>query len=52
MLKYLILRKVSGEGLNAKIATPVHNIAHFFIILTTVESYYAKIQRYCEARRQ
>lgn len=51
-LVHLALQRVDGRGVTAKAAPPSSNIAHRFMILTTVESYYAHIQSYCGARRQ
>lgn len=51
-LDHLILRRTTGEGTSAVMAAPISNRAHHFIVLTTVESYYSHVQRYCGARRQ
>jgi hypothetical protein len=51
-LVHVTLRKIEGEGVTARMAAPVSNIAHRFIILTTVESYFTHVQVYCKARRQ
>jgi hypothetical protein len=48
----LALQVVEGEGPSAKTASPAAGVAHQFMVLSTVESYYNRIQQYCGHRRR
>jgi len=52
-LPQIRLKKGRGEGANTTttVTAPTARLAHRYIILTTVESYYSHVRDYCGARR-